>query len=526
MTKITGMVVGLILSVIMLLLGIFAYFDTNQIFSNKNDLSLQTAKTISFMPSVGDALKSASPTDELQTLTERISMQTNADYIIIQNRQSEILTHPDPEMIGEEQAFDDGYRAVVFGGYYNIESDEFMGSSIVGKAPIYSEERELVGIVSVGYLKENIFSDIIDRMDSILYFALIVVVIGILLSIFLARHIRKDTMGLEPREIATLYRDRDSVLSSLNEGVIATDAKGRITMINRSAKQLVNLSDTYVNRPIQDALPEVSISETLERSEVTLNNELHINQRVIILNLAPILDQGTVVGAVATFRDKTEIKEMVNTLSEVKKYSEDLRAQTHEFANKMYVISGLLQLKSYDEAFQMVQKEVASMENNNRMIFEQISDPKVQAILLGKMSKASEKKIDFIVDENSYLNQLPEHIEVTHMTTIIGNLIDNAFEEVMSQSERKVTFLTLDIGKDIIFEISDNGGGLDDQHVAHVFQPGYTTKGEKEQRGFGLFNVKETIDELKGDIEINSDENGTTFSIFLPKSDKGGSEDD
>ncbi|SFP59975.1 ATP-binding protein [Salibacterium halotolerans] len=522
-TKITGMVVGLIVTLIVLLLSIFTYFETNQIFSNKKTISLQTAKTISYIPAVSEALQEEDNDSaaSLQALTEKFSIQNDADFIIIQNRSGIILTHPSTERVREYQEFDDGYRAAVFGGYYNIVSKEFLGKSVMGKAPVLSEDGEVLGVVSVGYLIDNIYKEIFDWVKNILYIALAVVLVGVCASIFLARHIRNETLGLEPREIAALYRDRNSVLSSINEGVIATDESGRITMINHSAKTLLNLSHDIVNRPIQENIPEVNVTNTIKKSKSQLNEELYINNKVIILNLTPIIEEEKLVGAVATFKDKTEIKEMINTLSEVKKYSEDLRAQTHEFANKMYVISGLLQLGSYEEALEMVQKEAIDIKNSNSLIFELIKDTKVQAILLGKMSKASEKKINFNVDENSHIEELPSHIEVYHVATIIGNLIDNAFEEVINQTERRVTFSTLDIGQDIIFEITDNGSGMEKFTLTQAAKAGYSTKNPEKERGFGLFNVNEVIDELNGSIEITSNNSGTTFSVFIPKEPRG-----
>ncbi|WP_032796190.1 Spo0B domain-containing protein, partial [Streptococcus sobrinus] len=55
------------------------------------------------------------------------------------------------------------------------------------------------------------------------------------------------------------------------------------------------------------------------------------------------------VGAIATFRDKTEVKHLAEQLSGVKMYANALRAQSHEFMNKLHVILGLVQLKEYDD---------------------------------------------------------------------------------------------------------------------------------------------------------------------------------
>ncbi|MFP3416388.1 sensor histidine kinase, partial [Bacillus sp. SIMBA_074] len=81
----------------------------------------------------------------------------------------------------------------------------------------------------------------------------------------------------------------------------------------------------------------------------------------------------------------------------------------------------------------------------NRVVFEQIKDTKVQALLLGKIGKASEKKIIFEIDSQSYLEKLPDHIKLSQLTLILGNIIDNALEAVSGMEEPLVKFFATDI---------------------------------------------------------------------------------
>lgn len=228
-------------------------------------------------------------------------------------------------------------------------------------------------------------------------------------------------------------------------------------------------------------------------------------------------------GIVVILRDKTEMTEMINTISEVRQYSDDLRAQSHEFSNKLHLISGMLQMKKYQEVLDLINNEATNAQKSNRLIFKQIEDVNVQAILLGKTGKASEKKVEFRIDENSYLSQLPKQIQVSDLITMIGNLIDNALEEVIINTspgdQAKVIFSALDFGSDIIFEVTDNGNGIKEQEVKQLFQPGYSTKEshEEQTRGFGLFNVKSAVDKYNGSIEIDSDPKGTTITVYIPK---------
>lgn len=517
-TKILVLVIALILSIILFLSSIFAYMDSQIIMENSRKIGSQTAKTISFMPSVQAAFEEEDPSLTLQPTAMRIQDQVDANFIVIEDRNGRILTHPDTDQIGKINPINDNYKAIVFAGYYTLHSDEHVGKAIVGKAPIINENKQIIGVVTVGFLYEEIVLSIMNRIKKILYFALGAILVGVIASIILARNIRKDTLGLEPRQIASLYRDQDAILSSINEGLIAVDTANKITLINQTAKMLLDLTGDYVNKPIHYAIPNLSVVNLIKNKWTNSTLELVVNNRDIILTIVFIKDGDKEVGTVITFRDKTEMKKMINTLSEVKKYSEDLRAQAHEFTNKLYAISGLLQLGYSEEAIEMIQNEIDITENNNRLVFEQIKDPKVQGVILGKIGKASEKKIAFQIDENSSLEILPEHIETGQLTTIIGNLIDNALEEVGKlKGEKNVSFFALDLGQDIIFEVTDNGSGIPDEDIDRIFKKGFSTK-QKDGRGYGLANVSEAVDDLGGTIEVDSGEHGTTFTVYIPKS--------
>jgi CitB family two-component system sensor histidine kinase CitS len=250
-----------------------------------------------------------------------------------------------------------------------------------------------------------------------------------------------------------------------------------------------------------------------------MDQEIVWKKQNLIVNSTPILnDRGEVAGVVASFRDRSEIERMINTLSEVRKYSEDLRAQSHEYTNKLHVISGLLQLGAYDEVVMFIQEETKNLQSQQKRVFENIKDAKVQAILLGKLGKASEKKIVFDIDPNSSLQPLPNQISLSQLIIIIGNLLDNAFEAVSQSEAPAVLFFATDIGEDIIFEITDIGIGMDEKMINQLFKRGFTTKNGEGQRGFGLANVSQAVHELGGFIEVHSKVGkGATFTIYLPK---------
>ncbi|WP_404451554.1 sensor histidine kinase [Virgibacillus necropolis] len=527
-TKILGLIISLVLFVVILLTGIFAYIEYKETQEQTKQLALQTAKTVSFMPTIKEAFLSKQSSADVQRIAEQVRVQVGAASVIVSNRNETMYSHPNPEEIGKKILGDDNYKALVFGGYYNSEYSGRLGAVIRGKAPIFIDKgkyKKLVGVVTVGFSKEKIQSMLLKNLLQSGLFALLVIVLGITGSVFLARNIKKDTLGLEPYEIASLYRERNATLLAIKEGVLAIDDAGNITMLNNSAKELLGLTEQAIRQPIEKYLPNTGMLEVLQTGVKEKDREMVINDKAIIVNRTPVIENGGIVGVVSSFRNKTEIQDMINTLSEVRMYSEDLRAQTHEFTNKLYVLSGLLQLGKYDEAIDMIQEESTVHKDQNRILFDQIHDSNVQAILLGKISKASEKKVNFSIDENSSLQTLPEHMGISQLATMIGNIIDNAFEAVESSNknnEMNVSFFAIDMGHDVLFEVSDSGVGITEDQMDHLFKTGFSMKGNKN-RGYGLANVQKVVEDLNGDIEItNRNEGGTIFTIFLPKEAKEG----
>ncbi|WP_243297828.1 ATP-binding protein [Bacillus litorisediminis] len=516
-TKLLVLIISLLLFVIILLTGIYSYFETKQTEQHMGQLALQVATTVSLMPGIKEAFELDNPADVIQPIAEKIRKEVGAEYIVVGNKDSIRYSHPQPWKIGKKMVGGDNDSALIHGESYISKAVGSLGPALRGKAPIFDQEGNIIGIVSVGFMLEDIQAVIFNKLINFSLIALLVLVLGIGGGILLARNIRKDTLGLEPRQIASLYRERNAILHSIKEGIIAVDDKGIITMMNHTARNMLGISDNPINQPIEKVIPNTEMYRVLESGIYESDQEMILRDRVVIVNRTPILEKDKVVGVVASFRDKTEVTEMINTLSEVRKYSEDLRAQTHEYTNKLYAISGLLQLGEYEEAIEFIQAESSFNQIQNRILSEQIQDHKVQAILLGKLGKASEHKITFIIDPNSFLKPLPKHIDISKLITILGNLIDNAFEEVMKSPKKEVTFFATDIGHDIVFEIADTGKGIDFENQPDIFEKGVSKKKGKD-RGFGLAIVKQVVAELNGTIELhNQPEGGAVFSVFIPK---------
>ncbi|WP_028783942.1 ATP-binding protein [Thalassobacillus devorans] len=515
--KILGLVVGLLLLVLTLVTFMVTYMESGEDVQNAEDLALQTATTLSYMPVVQDAFKEKVKDENVKHIADRIRDQIDASAIKIIDREGQLVGYSGqekPESIDQQ----DYYSTLTFGGSFVLqpEEDEDVLKAVVPIRVDYDTYMKVEGAVAVEFKMKDIYAEIRADLKDFIFASSSVLILGVIGSILLARSIRKDTLGLEPFQIAALFRERNAVLDSVKEGLIAFDQSEKITMINASARELLDLKDNAEARTLNDVITSPKLREMIESNKGVKNKELQYKEKTLIINSNPILEGGVRTGIVVSVRDKTEIKQMVDALSEVKQYSEDLRAQAHEFTSKLYVIMGLIQLEKYQDAIELIKEEADSQKQVTERFFKEIVDEKVQAILLGKFAKASEKKIDFYIEDGSSLQRLPAHIPLSPLIIILGNIINNAFEGVAGQKEKTVSFFVTDLGHDIIFEVTDNGTGIRQSDMEKVFAKGYSSKGTG--RGYGLANVKEEVDHLHGSIEINSIvKEGTTITIILPK---------
>ena len=191
-------------------------------------------------------------------------------------------------------------------------------------------------------------------------------------------------------------------------------------------------------------------------------------------NRVPLYVKGEIVGAIATFRDKTEIRKLAEELTGIRLYAEALRAQSHEFMNKMHVVLGLTHMKQYEELQKYISGMVLEHQYEIGGIMKRI---KVQylLVLLGKLSYAREKNIKLIISEDSYMPEIEDESITHELITIVGNLIDNALEAV-ANCEKKQVEVEIQYGDTLIITVQDTGKGIQEEEIGALFTKGYSTK--------------------------------------------------
>jgi sensor histidine kinase regulating citrate/malate metabolism len=483
--------------------------------------ALDVSQTIATMPEVARLLEERDPDGELQVLAEAIRLKTGALFVVIGDRQGKRYSHPDPGKIGQPMVGGDNGQALEEGKAYTSRAVGTLGLSLRGKVPVVDANKNIVGIVSVGYLAENIHQMIVSRRTIIITSNIILVILGVLIAVLLARSFKRAIFGLEPHQIGRMFEERSAILGSIREGIVAINKDGYITMINQAAKKTLGLSpdQDYLNQRIESIVPESGILEVLHSGESQLDWEHRIGDKEIIVNRIPIWHDEKVMGVVSSFREKDEIDTLAKELSQVQGYAEMLRHQTHEYSNKLHTISGLIQLEAYDKAIELIGSETSGYQDLLQFLVSAIPDPLVAGCILGKYSRAKELNIQLNVDRDSNFTDVPEWISKEKIVTVLGNLLDNAYQAVtpLSEDKRVVNLSLTDLGNDLIFEVEDSGEGITEEVAGHIFEKGVSSSDEKG-KGIGLYLVKEVLSYINGHITVNkSGLGGVLFTVYISK---------
>ncbi|WP_054025143.1 sensor histidine kinase [Bacillus sp. FJAT-28004] len=483
--------------------------------------ALKIAKTVALMDVISNAFEEENPSAIIQPIVEKIRMETDAEYIVIGNKEGIRYAHPLPDRIGKEMIGGDN-GPVLNGESIISEAVGSMGPSLRGKTPIFNDQNEVIGIVSVGILLKDIEQSAVTYRNAMIIFAAIALMVGSGGAIVIANSVKRSIHGLEPEEIGLLYQEKRAILETIHEGIIAVDTEGTITLVNQTALKLIDPLERMeiTGQHVRDVIPESRLLEVIKSGQAEIDQEMTINDSSVVVNRLPIFDhQHRVVGAVSSFRNKSELLRLTEELTQVKRYTEALRSQTHEYSNKLYTIYGLIQLESYQEAMDIITHETDVHQNLIHFLLQEIPDPIIGGILIGKFNRANELKVKLEIDPKSTFKTIPDDLNRNHLVTIIGNLIDNALDAVLDNNDenRTVKVFLSDVGKVFTIIIEDNGSGIKEDAAERLFELGFSTKNE-DHRGYGLAIVTQAVQQLRGHISFQSrSQEGTIFTVVIPK---------
>lgn len=464
--------------------------------------ALAVAQTFAVMPTIQAALlheAGPSATGVIQRLAQQVRRETGATYIVVIDRNGMRWSHPHTALIGQRIT----EPVVALDGRNHLGVDHgLLGPSASARVPIHAGGR-IIGEVSAGIQEQQVSDQLLhDLPGALLYFA-VALGIGVVASATLARRLKRSTFGLELEEIAALVQEREAMLHGIRDGVITLDREGRVTLVNDEAKRLLRLESAQ-GRWIEELVAPGRLRDLLVDREGTDDQVVLTDDHVLVINRMRVVRDGRELGAVITLRDRTELEALLRELDGVDALTDALRAQQHEFSNRMHTLAGLIELGDHDGAVRYAIDVSDASGGLAEVIRERIERPEIAAMLLAKTTVAAERSVSLKLTPESRLAQTT--VSTQTLLTIIGNLIDNAIEAAAEgPSPAWVTVHLCSEADGISITVGDSGPGVPAGIQNQVFSDGFSTKPvlSERHRGLGLALVHRLVRREGGRVWID-----------------------
>lgn len=511
------LLVGVVLIIALAVTGILIAGETAEtVRESQAEKTMDIAHTVSQSPLVIEGLSDEAHTAEIQAYTKAVQEDTDVAYIVVMDSERLRQSHPVEERIGEYFVGDDEDRAFQ-GEHYTSVAEGTLGESLRAFVPIWDRE-ELVGVVSVGILLDKVEDTVITNQRIIYLGTGAGLIVGVIGAVFLARRVKRTMHGLEPREIAHLLQERGAMLASVREGIIAVNEKAEIVVANHAALELfqrAGLAGDPVGQEVDAYLPPSRLREVLLNEKIEYDQEQRLHGIDIVVNKRPVELNDQMVGAIATFRDKSELTSLAAQLTNAKTYADTLRGQTHEFMNQLHVLSAMVETESYNELQTYIKTITPDHQQATEPVSRLVKDPVLAGYILNKLSQLRENNVTIELNGEKALPLLIKKEKMDVITTVIGNVLENANEAMANQPYKYVMITINYINKQMYVSIQDNGPGLLPSEMETIFEKGKSTKGD--HRGYGLFLAKQKLDEWGGTLELSSEKGeGTVFDLVIP----------
>ncbi|WP_086820257.1 sensor histidine kinase [Allokutzneria sp. NRRL B-24872] len=455
----------------------------------------------------------------LPPFAESARALSGADFVIITDATGTVLTSPDPAQIGEKLADSTALSGRSWVGVLDYAS---VGDAVVAHVPVISDAGRVVGVVAAGRARPSTWETITSSPGDLLVYLGIAAAIGLGGSLVVSWWIKRQTLGLEPREITGLVEHREAMLRGVKEGVLGLDQQNRITLVNDQALRLLDLARDCVGRQVDslelnERLRDVLAGRTSGQDEIALRSG-----RVLTMNRMPISSHGQQIGAVITMRDRTELAALRHELDVHRQTADTLRAQAHEFTNQLHTISGLIELGEHDEVVRYVTRASRAHEAWSAEVVAKVADTALAALLIAKASLAAEHGVGLRLSADSHIGELDDALSAD-LVTVVGNLVDNALDALPSGGGWVEVDLRQDEGE-VLVRVRDSGPGVAPELAEEVFRNGFTTKVAEHggKRGIGLALTRQICVRRGGEVSVRND-GGAVFSARLGLTAAGGS---
>jgi two-component system CitB family sensor kinase len=523
-TVITSYVLVILVLTMLLGFALYSQVTRRMLAEHTERTALAVAESVAADPSVRSAMAAGDPNGSVRDIAEEARRTTGAAYIVVIDREGVRHSHPNPALIGKPIE----EPVVALDGRTHVGIDPgSLGRSANGKAPLRAPDGRLIGEVSVGFLERDVSRQLWDEIPVLLLYTGLALGVGVLASLVLARRLKRMTFGLELHDLAALLQEREAMLHGIREGVVAFDPHGRLRMANDEARRLLSIRGAAFDEELDALLPPGRLRDLLSGQVEGTDQLVLTDEHLLVVNRMPIQVDGRNVGAVVTLRDRTELEALVRELDSVTGLTDALRAQQHEFSNRLHVLSVLVGMGDQDEASAYLREITATSTGRAEDLRSRISPPALAALLLAKITIASERGITVELTEDSSLDGVGTDPQA--LLTVVGNLVDNAMDAVADTPPPRR--ITVRIGasereRAVRVQVTDTGPGISPELATTVFQDGFSTKPPRAglRRGLGLALVHRMVTQRGGRIEVGSGPGGD-FDVVIPLPSPGEADD-
>ena len=524
------------LAIVALTLGIafflLAVLYHHRLIDEYGHRSLDIARVLASAPAVradvatydGDVPPAAElESGPLQNIASKVRLATGVLFVVITNDRGIRLSHPNPDELGKPVSTDPS--TALSGGEEVVEQTGTLGPSIRAKVPVVAlDSTRVIGQISVGMSTSTVYGLLRNEQRAAAMTGGPALLAGVVLSGLLARRWREQTLDLQPPEMTELVRTQEAVLHGIGEGVLAVDTEGNTTFVNDEACRLLEIGSA-TGHPVDQIGLTPRVLEVV-RSCDPAPTLATVGERVLVVSARPVSREGRELGTVLVVRDRTDVELLTRQLDAVQLMSTVLRAQRHEFANRLHLLNGLLHTGHTEEASRYLAELLGSGPLGSALPgINAIRDPFLQAFLAAKAAVAREAGATLRIGEGTFAPGWLAH--PVDVTTVLGNLLDNAIDAVRTGGNdiKVVDVELLQDNSTLHITVGDSGDGVASEFVDQVFVEGTSTKPQSDipgGRGIGLALARQIARSLGGDIWLSHSGNpgaelcGAEFIARLP----------
>jgi two-component system CitB family sensor kinase len=498
-------------------LALYVSVTSNTVDANAEERAADIAASVADTPLVAQALADPAQRTRLRAIAAQVEHDTGASYVVVIGADGVRYSHPIAALVGQRIE----EPVVALDGHVHTGADNgSLGRSANARVPVRDATGTPIGEVSVGIRESDVAARVSQVVLPVIFYTALVLAIGVAASLILARAIKRVTFGLEPAEIVALVQEREAMLHGIREGVIAFDTHGRVNVLNDEARRLLDIPAAQLGQRLDELVPAGRLRDLLSGAVEGADVVAVTGDNLLVLNRMPVIVAGRSAGSVVTIRDRTEFEALVRQLDSVEALTTALRAQEHEYSNRLHVLSVLLGLGEIEEATAYAEEvSVKSLAADG--VRARIAPPVVAALLIAKITVAAERDVEVLLTPDSALPALD--LDHTPLVTVLGNLVDNAVDAVADSAgsghpRGQVTVHLRGAGSDLRLVVTDTGPGIPAEMLDEVFVDGYSTKEPRAggmRRGVGLALVHRLVRRAGGTIVVSSP-SGARFEVDLP----------